>query len=187
MKRQIIKLIFFFAVGSCLYSQEPTQIDSIPNFRGIEWGESIQGVRSLELAKYDQLYIGFGVHILTFHDTHLNYYTKIDYVFEEEKLKEAFYTIETESFEETFQNIKASYINRFGRPNYWSSSHPDASINSVFESESDYCRGPEIYWEFCNGFLGIISEKYKETITITILFVHEKTIEDYGKFVVYPY
>lgn len=187
MKTFIHYFILFFVIGSNLYSQVQTLVDSIPNFRGIEWGQSIEGVRSLELAKYDQSYIGFGVYILTYHGNHLNYDSKIDYVFEEDVLKEAFYTIETKLFTETFESIKEHYINRFGRPNYWSSSHPDATINWVFESEEDYCRGPEIYWEFCNGFLGIISEKYKASITITILFVHNKTIEDYGKFVVYPY
>lgn len=179
-------IVILFLVGN-LYSQEPTQLDSIPKFRSIDWGESVESVRNLELSEYDQAYIGFGVYILTFHDKHLGYESKIDYVFEEDELVEAFYTIEAETFEETYNIIKENYINKFGRPNYWSSAHPDASIKRVFESEEEYCRGPEIYWEFCNGFLGIISERYKQSITITILFVHNKTIDEYGKFVVYPY
>lgn len=187
MNSAISKLFILLLLWECTYSQVTTQVDSIPNFRSVEWGESIDGVRSMEIAQYDQSYIGFGVYILTFHDKHLGYESKIDYVFDDDKLIEAFYTIETKSFISDYKNIKDYYIKRFGKPSYWASSHPDASIDWAWENEEDYCRGPEIYWEFCNGFLAIISERYKETISITILYAHNKTIEEYGKFVIYPY
>lgn len=179
--------IMLLMLGINLYSQISTELDSIPRFRGINWGSSIETVKALELASYQQSYIGFGVYILTYHGQILDQHTKIDYVFEDNILVEAFYTIDVESFPENFQSVKELYFNKLGIPNYWASSHPDTSIDWALKGDEQFCRGPEIYWEFCNGFIGLISEKFKDDISISILYCHGKTIAEYGKFVIYPY
>ncbi len=40
--------------------------------------------------------------------------------------------------------------------------------------------GPSFYWEFKNGFIGLISQKFKEEITLTILFASDLTVDEYN-------
>ena len=164
-----------------------TEFDSIPSFRGFEWGTSIEEVKSKELANYMQTFMGFGVHIMSFSTAVADFDAVLDYVFEDSILVEASYCFEIESFPESFKKLKDYFINKLGSPFYWANSHPDYDIDWAEESDNGICRGPEIYWEYLNGFIGMIAEKYKEDITLTILYVHQKTINEYGKYVIYPY
>ena len=179
-------ILFVIICESHLFSQNFSQADSIPKFRGFDWAESIDNVKSREFTNYMQTYIGFGVYILSYHGEIVDYEARIDFVFEGEVLVEGQYILEVDSYTETYEKIKNYYFNKLGTPNYWASSHPNAKIDWTGD-ESGMCRGPEIYWEYCNGFIGIIAEKYMEEITITILYAYQKTIEEYGKFVTYPY
>ncbi|MEJ2193375.1 MAG: hypothetical protein P8X73_00775 [Ignavibacteriaceae bacterium] len=40
--------------------------------------------------------------------------------------------------------------------------------------------GPSFYWVFEDGFIGLISEKFKEETTLTILFTFNLTIDEYN-------
>jgi hypothetical protein len=40
--------------------------------------------------------------------------------------------------------------------------------------------GPSFYWVFQNGFIGLISQKFKEEITLTILFASDLTVDEYN-------
>ena len=42
------------------------------------------------------------------------------------------------------------------------------------------CMGPSFYWVFKNGFIGLISQKFKEEITLTILFASDLTVDEYN-------
>ena len=42
------------------------------------------------------------------------------------------------------------------------------------------CIGPSFYWVFKNGFIGLISQKFKEDITLTILFASDLTVDEYN-------
>jgi len=185
--KHLIKVVVIFCVFQWnFYSQDFSQLDSIPKFRGIEWEETLEFVKAKEIAKYMQRSKGFGVEILSFHGVISKYKARIDYVFKDNKLIEGIYEIEVESFEETYEEIKNTYFRKLDIPNYWASSHPDSDFDWNGE-EDNLCRGPEIYWEYCDGFIAIIAEKYKSEITISILFAHEKTIQDYGKYVTFPF
>ena len=167
-------------------AQDASTLDSIPSFRGYNWGTNIEKVRSTELADYMQTYIGFGSYVISYKTRLIGFEARMDYVFEDSILTEASYELEGINFETVFQDIKKYYYNILGLPNYWASSHPDLSINWN-EEENGICRGPEIYWEYCDGFIGIVAEQYKESISITILYVKGKSINNYGKYVKYPY
>ena len=149
-------------------------------------GESIKNVESLELAHYAQTYFGFGECILSYYGNILDFSTMIDYTFKDSILIEGSYTIHTKNFPSTFSKIKKFYTNQLGEPSYWATAFPDSSFQFKDTSETKQCRGPELYWEYCNGFIGIISEKYEDDITITILYAHNKTIAEYGKYLPFP-
>lgn len=186
--KNILKLIFLFLfLHSYSFPQNESQVDSIPSFRGIEWGASIEEVKSKELANYMQTFMGFGVHIMSYSAEIADFDAVLDYVFEDSILVEASYCFEIEFFPESFKKLKDYYINKLGTPFYWANSHPNSTIDWSNESEQDLCRGPELYWEYCNGFIGLIAEKYKDEITITALYSYQKTIREYGKYVIYPY
>ena len=40
--------------------------------------------------------------------------------------------------------------------------------------------GPSIYWVFKDGFIGLISQKYKEEITLIVLYAYNTTVEEYN-------
>jgi len=187
MKYLISIICIFMQIGSIAFSQTFSRLDSIPKFRGMEWGETIKDIKSKELAKYGQTFIGYGESIISYFGEIASHETIIDYVFNDNILTEASYNLDVEDFTPTFESIKNHYINKLGEPNYWASLHPKFVGNWKGDEENGLCRGPEIYWEYCNGFIGIIAEKYKEDITLTVLYVHNKTILDYGKLVTFPY
>ena len=187
MKHLSILLLIILLLDSSSFAQNESQTDSIPKFRGFEWGVSMDEVRSIELSRYMQTFIGFGVNIITYSGEISDYKAEIDYVFEDSILVEASYCIKVEIFPDDFKKIMEYYISKFGTPFYWANSHPNSVINWRVKSENDLCRGPELYWEYCNGFMGLIAEKYKDEITISILYVYQKTIHEYGKYVIFPY
>ncbi len=185
--KQILKIIFitlFFSTYS--FTQNISELDSIPKFRNFNWGEKIKNVEAQETAHYAQTYIGFGEYILSYYGNILDFEAMIDYTFKDSVLIEGSYTIQANNFSDTFNKVKEFYINKLGKPNYWASAYPDSSFQFKNTSEAKQCRGPELYWEYCNGFIGIISEKYEDEITITILYAYNKTIADYGKFLPFP-
>lgn len=183
--RKIILLCLL--INSISFSQTFSKLDSIPSFRGMEWGETIDDVKSKEIANYRQTFIGFGETVISYFGKITSFEATIDYAFKDDVLTEASYNIDIENFNETFEKVKDYYINKLGEPNYWASLHPRFIGNWKGDEENGLCRGPELYWEYCNGFIGIITEKYKDDITLTVLYVHDKTILDYGKLVTFPY
>jgi len=185
-----LEIIFIALLGSILsFGQNISELDSIPKFRNFHWGETLKNVESEESAHYAQSFIGFGEYILSYYGNILDFRTMIDYTFKDSILIEGSYTIQTtnSNFSESFNKIKGLYISNLGKPSYWASAYPDSSFHFENTSEAKQCRGPELYWEYCNGFIGIISEKYRDDISITILYAHNKTIAEYGKYLPFPH
>lgn len=182
-------LIILILLGSKFYPQDFSGLDSIPKFRGFDWGESLKNIESNELSDYKQTFIGFGVKTLSYSGKIAELDADIDYVFENNVLTEGMYIIKVEIslFDEIIEKIKNYHFEKLDIPHYWSSSHPNSKIDWSKVEENGICRGPEIYWEYCDGFIGIIAENFKDDITITILYVKGKSINDYGKYVKYPY
>ena len=104
----------------------------------------------------------------------------------ERRCLEGLFEIEVDSFEIVYEKIKEFYIRKLDYPIYWAGSHPNTEVNWEGDSKG-LCRGPEIYWEYFDGFIAIIAEKYLDEITISILYAYDKTIVDYGKYVTFPY
>lgn len=179
--------IFIIIIFTNSYSQQYGKFEKLPEFRNFIWGESIENVRSIELLKYMQESMGFGEEVLSYYGKITGIDARVDYVFKSGKLVEGIYEITVENFDDEFEKVKTHFINKYDYPIYWANAHPNTNINWTDSDKNGFCRGPEIYWDYVDGFLAIITEKYNEEITITILFAHEKTIKDYGKYVKYPY
>ena len=177
-------LIHLFSVDQ--YAQDSDKLELVPKFRGFEWGESINDVKSKEMLQYMQTTRGFGEEIISYKGSTAGLNARIDYIFRDGKLVEGLYEIEVDSFEVDFEIVKDYYFKLLDYPNYWASSHPNTEINWIGD-EHGLCRGPEMYWEYFNGFIAVIAEKFREEITISIIYVYDKTILDYGKYVTFPY
>ena len=180
----LLILIHFFS--AILYAQDSDKLEVVPKFRGMEWGESINSVKSKEILQYMQTTRGFGEEIISYKGETAGIDARIDYIFRDNKLVEGLYEIAVDSFEVDFEIVKNYYFKQLDYPNYWASSHPNTEINWI-GNENGLCRGPEMYWEYFNGFIAVIAEKFRDEITISRIFVHDKTILDYGKYVTYPY
>jgi hypothetical protein len=187
MKDVFIFATIFLLVLLDSFSQSSGKLTYISKFRGYEWGESINSIRSKEILKYMQTTKGFGEEILSYQGQTAGLDARVDYIFRDGKLVEGLYEIEVDSFEIEFEIIKDYYFEKLDYPNYWASSHPNTEINWVGDEVNTLCRGPEMYWEYYDGFIAIVTEKYKNEITISIIYVYDKTILDYGKYVTYPY
>lgn len=184
----ISKILLLCAIiTSSVIPQKSSEFQLLPLFRGYDWGETIENVKAKELSKYLQTMIGFGEEIISYNGSVAGLDARVDYVFRNGILVEGLYQITVKSFEQEYQTIKEHYIKKLDYPIYWANAHPNTKINWDDENPDLVCRGPEIYWEYYDGFVAIITEKYKEEITISILYAHEKTIRDYGKYVIYPY
>ena len=177
-------LTLFFSLE--YFSQNLGKLEYLPEFRGYKWGERFLDVKAKEVAPYLQTTFGFGQQILSYKGRIAGHKARIDYVFKDKQLVEGIYEIKVDSFETSFEKIKQYYIDKLDHPIYWAGAHPLTKINWV-GNKNGLCRGPEIYWEYFDGFVAIICEKYKEEITISILYVYDKTIADYGKYVTFPY
>ena len=186
MKNRYLGIILILTLCEALYSQNSGKLEYMPKFRECEWGEKFVDVRANEVETYLQTTYGFGQKILSYTTKIAGYKARVDYVFKDERLVEGIYEIKVDSFEVAFDEIRQFYIEKLDYPVYWSGSHPLTKTNWK-GNENGLCRGPEIYWEYFDGFIAIVAEKYKQEITISILYVYDKTIVDYGKYVVFPY
>ena len=151
-------------------------------FRGIEWGSSLDKVKSLETSTYMQSFHGFGIDALSYEGDIAGLDARIDYSFKDGELFEGTYSIYPgDLFKAEFNKLKKYLIDNYGRPNYKAGRSID--MDSVWIKVTDYgeFKGPELYWKFKNGFIALIASKFDEDITITVLYTNSKSIEEYGK------
>ncbi len=180
---KILSNFFFFYItfNGFLFPQQETP-KVLSGFRGIEWGSSMDKIKSAEPAPYMQSFHGFGIDALSYKGNIAGLDARIDYSFKVGKLFEGTYSIYPgDSFKPEFNKLKKYLIDNYGRPNYKAGLSID--IDSVWIKVTDYgeFKGPELYWKFKNGFIGLIASKFDNDITITVLYTNSQSIEEYGK------
>lgn len=182
IKNVAICIIIFFSLGG---NFQPRNIgdstQTLPEFRNVKWGTSINKVREIETARYLQSFTGFGIEALSFKGKIAGLETRIDYTFKEDKLTEGSYIIIDENtFRDNFQSLLRFLQNLYGIPEFRSGPLYTADSVWIKLTDTGLFSGPSLYWKFNNGFIGLISEKFKEEITLTILYAYNKTIEEYS-------
>ena len=183
---KINRVILYFIISVCSVADLPalTFLDSIPTlpeFRNVKWGASLREVEEKETAHYLQKFSGFGIEALSYEGNIAGLDARIDYNFKNKKFTEGSYTIiSKDTFREDFLILLSFLENHYGGPKF--SSGPFYTSDSVWIKVNDYgmCMGPSFYWVFKNGFIGLISEKFKDEITLTILFAADITVCEYN-------
>lgn len=183
---RIFRVILFFIIPICFVTDlialsVPDSILTLPEFRSIKWGSSLKNVQEQETAHYLQTFSGFDIEALTYKGNIAGLDARIDYTFRKEKLSEGSYTvISKDNFREDLLKLLSFLGENYGKPGYGSG--PLYTSDSVWIKLNDYGKyiGPAFYWEFRDGFIGLISQKFKEEVTLTILFVSDLTIEEYN-------
>jgi hypothetical protein len=153
----------------------------LKGFRGSDWGSSINKVKEAEKEDYLQSFHGFGIDALSYSGGIAGLNARIDYSFKDNKLFEGTYTINPEDdIKFGFNKLERYLIGEYGKPNF----RAGKSINSdsIWINVNDYGKfsGPELFWKFDNGFVGLIASKFENDITITVLYSNDKSIEEYG-------
>lgn len=160
----------------------PDSNRTLSGFRNIPWGSSMKEVREKEEAHYLQTFYGFGITAISFKDNVAGIQARIDFTFKDDKFTEGSYIINTEDFyKKDFVELIKFVVQKFGQPEYRSGRIYTEDSVWVKENEYGSFSGPSYYWEFKNGFVALISKKFKEEITITVLFANSSSIEGYAK------
>ena len=176
----IILISLFFSSN---FSQDkPNKDKPLKGFRGIEWGTPKNKVKSIVQDYYLQSYSGFGIEALCYKGKIAGLETRIDYNFKNNKLVDGLYSIKSNSsFHQDFILLRDFLIKEYGKPDI--KVGPDIDSASVWIKENNYgrYRGPELFWSFKNGFVGLHASRFKDDITINVLFVEGKTVEEFYK------
>ncbi len=180
-----MKLVFTVILISLFFSsilpQNRTAVSkTMPKFRGVEWGASIDKVKSTEREKYLQDYSGYGLKAVCYMGSIAGLDARIDYNFKDGKLFAGTYTLSPgSSFLSDFKELRSFLIQKYGKPDMKFGPGIDSSTVWIKENNYGRYRGPELYWKFKNGFVGLHSSRFKNDNTISILFVEGKTVEEF--------
>ena len=181
----LLSLTFFVinAFGNTFpFVSIPDSSRTLDGFRNIPWGSSMKEVREMEEAHYLQTFYGFGITAISFKDYIAGIEARIDYTFKDDKLTEASYLINPGDFyERDFVELLKFVAQKFGQPEYRSGKGYNEDSVWVKENEYGSFSGPSYYWEFKNSFIALISQKFKDEITIMVLFVNGSSIGEYAK------
>lgn len=159
----------------------PDSIRTLPEFRRIKWNTSLNEVKEKETAYYLQTFHGFGIEALSYKGKIAGLDARIDYDFKNKKFTEGSYrVISDDNFKEDYSTLFNFLVNLYGKPDRRSGFL--YTSDSVWIKTNDYgiYAGPSLYWEFKDGFIGLISQKYKEEITLIVLYAYNVTIEEYN-------
>lgn len=138
-------------------------------------------MKNRETAHYLQTFYGFGIEALSYKGKIAGLDARIDYDFYNKKFTEGSYkVISDENFKGDFATLLNFLEKHYGKPDRRSGLIYNS--DSVWIKTNDYSMyiGPSIYWMFKDGFIGLISQKYKKEITLTVLYVYNSTIEEYN-------
>lgn len=175
----ILCLVFFFIL------KEKTQTDSsneLTGFRNALWESSINEVKSIETEHYLQSLEGFGIYALSYKSRISGLTTRIDYTFKNGKLIEGSYTFHPAGdFRSNFNKLEDFLIAEYDEPDL--KAGPLIESDSVWAKVSEYGRykGPELYWQFSNGFVALVASKFEDEITLTILYTNNQSIQEYNR------
>jgi len=159
----------------------PDSIRTLPEFRRIKWNTSLNEVKEKETAYYLQTFHGFGIEALSYKGKIAGLDARIDYDFKNKKFTEGSYRVISDyNFKEDYSTLFNFLVNLYGKPDRRSGFL--YTSDSVWIKTNDYgiYAGPSLYWEFKDGFIGLISQKYKEEITLIVLYAYNVTIEEYN-------
>ena len=176
----LILISLFFSSGSPQNKSDKNKL--LKGFRGVEWGASKHKVKSVVKDYYLQSFSGFGIEALSYKGRIAGIEARIDYNFKDNKLVDGLYSINpNSSFHKDFKVLRNFLIEQYGEPD--TKAGPDIDSSSVWIKENNYgrFRGPELYWSFKNGFIGLHASKFKDDITITVIYVEGKTVEEFYK------
>jgi len=154
----------------------------LKGFRGYNWGNSLDYVKSTETENYLQSFHGFGIDALSYKGKIAGLTARIDYSFKDGKLFEGTYTINPDDeIGNDFNKLKEYLSDEFGKPNFRAG--PSINSDSFWIKINDYgkYKGPELFWKFSNGFIGLIAAKFEDDISITVLYSTSNSIEEYGQ------
>ena len=179
MMKYIKLLLIFLFLFAHLLSQSSNK--DLPLFRNFNWGVTPEEVKINETAKYLQTFSGFNSYALSFRGEFLKLNSRIDFSFKDSMLTEGSYLIKSDlSYKENFVSIREHFNKLYGKPKYWAIRKFGDTPQWIRETDFGTFRGPELFWEFKNGFIAIQSSKFIEEITITVLYVYNQKINEYG-------
>ena len=153
----------------------------LSGFRHISFGSSPAEVKSREPAPSLQSFSGWGIYALSFQGRFAGTKARIDYTFIENKLIEGSYIIEPgDEFREVFQVCREEISEEYGKPNSWAVA--DIKQESIWKKINDFglYEGPQLFWLFSKGFIALHTSKFKQKITITVLFSGREGVGDYN-------
>ncbi len=177
----IHRVVFFSIILAVPVTKAQSAYDSLNTFREIRFYSLPEEVEELESAKYMQEFTGFGIYAISYKGKFAGLDVRIDYTFREDKFKEGSYNIaESDNIREDFYSFQSELENIYGKPHFYSNRL--ISDKDIWIKESDYgsFKGPELYWQFKNGFIVLLASKFKEEESLTILFAVDKDIGSYG-------
>ncbi len=181
IKGIVFFLFLFIAEEKLLFGQtEPS--GELNGFRNAPWGSTIKDVKAGETENYLQSFEGFGIYVLSYQSRIAGLETRIDYTFKAGKLVEGSYSIEPAGyFKSDFNKLKNFLIADYGMPDF--KAGPLIETDSVWIKITEYgsFKGPELYWQFDNGFVALVASKFEDEITLIVLFSNNKSIEEYNK------
>ena len=171
----VLKCLSFFIFLNIFLSKDflygQTKIFSeLTGFRGVPWGSKMDKVKATETESYMQLFHGFGIDALSYKGYIAGLTARIDYSFKDGKLFEGTYIINSsDDYKIDFNKLKGFLIGKYGKPDLRAGLSIES--DSIWIKVTDYgkFRGPELYWKFNNGFIGLIASKFEDDITLTVL------------------
>jgi len=181
-RKNILFLLFFLIADEFpLFCQTET-LKELDGFRNSAWGCTADEIKAVETELYMQSFTGFGIYALSYTGSIAGLRARIDYTFKNEKLVEGSYTVEPEgNFENDFNKLSDVLISEYGKPSFKAGPSVDSVPVWIKANEYGSFKGPELYWQFSNGFIALVASKFEEKITLTVLFSNNKSIEDYNK------
>ncbi len=177
---KVLFLLFFFVVGERTLVCQTESTKELTSFRNVPWGSSMEEVKSRETENYLQTFEGFGIYSLSYKGKIIGLITRIDYTFKNGKLVEGSYTFESgEYFKDDFNKLKDFLISEYNKPDF--KAGPSIESDSVWIMVTKYgkYKGPELYWQFSNGFVALIAARFENKITLTILYTNN-SIKEYN-------
>jgi hypothetical protein len=159
-----------------------SQTDSVlSGFRNSPFGSSPNEVMSRETAPSLQSFSGWGIYALSFEGKFVGRDARIDYTFVDNKLIEGSYILDPEDdYLNTFLDCREIISKVYGKPNKWAVTEIDQDVIWHKLSNLGLYEGPQLFWLFNKGFIVLHSSKFKNKITVTVLFSSRNDISDYN-------
>ncbi|MBN1302622.1 MAG: hypothetical protein JW995_15495 [Melioribacteraceae bacterium] len=167
--------ILFYGIYYC----SPT--DSLIQFRGFPFGSSVNTVELNEKAGYLQTFKGFGLLALSYTGDIFGEQARIDYIFRDSILTEGSYNIDCSGrTRELFIKLTHELSSLYGNADFYANNLISSDTLWIKANEFGLYDGPELYWNFDNGFICLLASRFNKEETITILYVVNKEINEYS-------